>query len=130
MPFSPLAIKLKLKPWYKALILNQPTDYFENVKMNDVIYYNSTDQMYDFVHIFVYSQDDLNKYVPIILSCINDKTIFWISYPKITSKNSSNIRIDKGWDILINNWFAAVALVSYDDNLAAMRFKKLVNSSL
>lgn len=124
MAFSPLAIKLKLKPWYKALVLNNPSDYFENVKMNDVIFYNKPDKIYDFIHIFVYSQLDLSKYLPLVMNCINDKTIFWISYPKLTSKLKSDLNRDKGFGLLNNLWYWWFAMISYDDTWSAMRFKK------
>jgi hypothetical protein len=82
------------------------------------------DGTFDFVLAFAHSQEELNTLVPKILLTLKDATIFWVAYPKKSSKIKSDLNRDQGWQILHEAGYEGVSLIAIDETWSAMRFRK------
>lgn len=59
-----------------------------------------------------------------ILKSIRNETLLWIAYPKKSSGIKTDLDRDHGWDILSENGYDGVSLISLNDTWSAARFKK------
>ncbi|MCP4167187.1 MAG: hypothetical protein GY759_15050 [Chloroflexi bacterium] len=125
MPESALAKKLQIRPDSRMVILNAPKHYVELVSPlppNVEIVPNSRTAA-DCVHLFVATVKEMATYVPQALACVRADGLLWISYPKRSSGVSTDIRRDKGWDILEQAGWRPVRQISIDDTWSAVRFR-------
>ena len=124
MANSNLLSKLKYRPEYTVLVMNAPNDYLVNL---DGILYStapaSLSGKADMVHIFVYNKADVDRFVPEVINYLKYDGLLWLSYAKGTSKISTDVNRDKGWETLKNLGYEGIALIAIDDTWAAMRFR-------
>lgn len=117
--------KLLIKPGYQAAIVNAPADFAlpsdelpENVKVTE-----ASNENVDFLLLFAKNQDELKQYVPQALPRLNKAAVFWVAYPKKSSKLKSDITRDSGWEILQESGYEGVSLISIDDTWSAFRLR-------
>ncbi|MED4609299.1 hypothetical protein [Paenibacillus validus] len=77
------------------------------------------------------NQAELQRLAPDVLPKLKDAAIFWVAYPKKSSKLKSDITRDSGWEILQQAGYIGVSLISIDDTWSAFRLRqeKYVKSS-
>ena len=78
----------------------------------------------DFALIFAVSQRQLADILKDVVPALQDDATFWIAYPKLTSKISSDLCRDKNWDFVSDYGFEAVRMIALDNVWSAGRFKK------
>jgi len=126
MSISPVAQKLHLKPEQSILILNAPGSFF--ILLGDLpenkIETANVSGHYDYVHLFVKDSIELEHHSSAALNSLGEDTLFWISYPKQTSKINTDLNRDKGWEPIFNAGYRPVSQVAIDENWSAVRFRK------
>ena len=78
----------------------------------------------DFALVFAVSQRQLIDILKDVIPALGEDGKFWIAYPKLTSKISSDLCRDKNWDFVSDHGFEAVRMVALDNVWSAARFKK------
>lgn len=130
MTTSRLATKMKLKPGMKALLVNAPEGYLEELSPLPDYVEVSQELMgdFDWIQIFVLNQDQLNDLGQKIFQVLKPESILWISFPKGSSKIQTDLTRDKGWEIIqqadlkwinlisINATWSAFSLRPYREN--------------
>ncbi|NOV04153.1 YdeI/OmpD-associated family protein [Paenibacillus planticolens] len=124
-----LAKKLRLVNSKRALIMNAPEGYIdsllplpEGVHLTDC---KEGAQAYDFVQVFAYTRDDVERLAPAAIEAVTPEGMLWINYPKGTAKIKTDINRDSGWDTVNQLNFEGVSLVSIDETWSAMRFRPI-----
>lgn len=127
---NPILKKLNVKDQSEGFILNAPPtvadiikDWSSELKISDAL--PDTAQSAGFVLAFVQSQEQINQMVPSIDSKLLPDGLFWIAYPKGSSKRyQCDFNRDKGWDILGKLGYEGVRQVAIDEDWSALRFRK------
>lgn len=78
---------------------------------------------FDFVHLFVRSIAELEKFGLTAVEASEYDGLLWISYPKKTSKIKTDINRDKGWEVIKQAGLRPVTQVSVNDTWSALRFR-------
>jgi hypothetical protein len=125
MGSTTLAGKLRMQPGQRVLILNAPSGYVrqleplpEGIGLEQV-----PEGKYDFVHVFVTNGAELERFGPAALQSVTYDGLFWISYPKRSSKVKTDLSRDMGWDVVANAGLRPVTQVSIDETWSALRFR-------
>jgi hypothetical protein len=98
MVISPIAQKLFIKPEQCMLIMNAHESYFN---LNRELPKNKIEpgivsMHYSFVLPLVKGNAELKSYVTEAFHQLCEDTLFWISYPKQSSKIKTDLNQDKG----------------------------------
>lgn len=121
-----IAKKLLLHKAKQALIMNEPDGYLDTLlghfPENVCLVKESSDPV-DFVHLFVKDISELNQFLGSALKVLKKDGLFWISYPKKSSKVKSDLNRDILVSILRRDGYEGVSLISIDETWSAMRVK-------
>lgn len=122
---NPLVKKLRIQPGQRILILNAPDDYLPELGPlpEDVQVEEKASGSFDLVHLFVRSLAELKEFGPTALEAAEYDGLFWVSYPKKSSKIKTDISRDNGWDVLNEAGLRPVTQVSVDETWSALRFR-------
>jgi hypothetical protein len=125
MPDKTVAEKLLIKEGYRVLILNEPKEYVSVLgKMpQNVIVLARPDGPADLIQLFVTSRKELEAQFPGLKAALKPKGLFWVTYPKGTSKIKADINRDTIAAYAQSIGLQAVAMVSVDDTWSALRLK-------
>lgn len=96
---NPLLKKLQIKAGFKVKIENAPekvAGIFCDIPADVAFTYGETTTV-DVVIIFTTSKMELNNQIQKNLPLIQPTTIFWVFYPKKSSKISSDLDLMKSW---------------------------------
>lgn len=117
--------KLFIRENQKIGILNSPEGFLAFLGQLPVgsILSTGTNDKFDFILLFVRNQQELDELSKKTISCLKEGGIFWISYPKLTSKLKTDLNRDKGWRSIKKAGFISVSMVSIDEVWSAVRFK-------
>lgn len=124
--------KLQLKTFMQGLILNQPTGFdlsqFPKSELKIDLTACQT-RSYDFVLVFLTSMFEIEAFAQKFLDgkskMIDDKTLIWLCYPKMSSKKyKCDFNRDSGWKVLEAKYdLLPVRQVAIDEDWSALRFK-------
>jgi hypothetical protein len=122
---SSLIKKLQIKPEYRIVIINPPPGYMKNLRPlpEGVVVADQPKGAFDFVQLFVKNIAELNRFGPRAIRAVKPDGLFWISYPKRSSKFKSDLSRDEVWEVMAKTGLKGVTLVSIDDVWSAMRFR-------
>jgi hypothetical protein len=126
MPVATLAQKLRIKPGQSMLILNAPQSFLNllgGLPENKIETGNVSGKS-GFIHLFVKDSAELEHWFPIALHSFSEDTVFWISYPKQTSKIKTDLNRDNGWEVIFRAGYRPVSAIAIDDDWTALRFRK------
>ncbi len=128
MAENALAKKLLIKPGQRILILNAPPNYVAQLGElpPDSVLSQKAEGLFDFVHVFAHSKAELDQLAPQAIQLLKKDALFWISYPKVSSKAYVDLNRDKGWGAVTSAGFEGVSLISIDETWSAMRFRPVV----
>jgi hypothetical protein len=73
----------------RAIVLKAPEGYTLGIEEG-----NRPEGVYDFVQLFVHHAQDLNEWLPKTIPLLKDDAVFWITYPKQSSKVKTDINRD------------------------------------
>jgi len=128
---SQLAKKLRIQPGQRMLVLNAPVGYVESLGELPAGITVSTDVStgnFDFVQVFAEDQAELNQFKATAVGAVTYDGLFWVCYPKKTSKIKSDLTRDNLWDQF--EGLRPVSQIAIDETWSAMRFRPaaLVNA--
>ena len=122
---SKLTDKLQIKPAMRIMLLNMPTGYDQALKPlpKDVTVIAQPRTTVDLVQFFCRSMEELRDGLPRAIEHLKDDGIFWICWPKQSSKVSTDLNRDILWRVLLQAKYKPVAAISIDNIWSALRFR-------
>ncbi|HJT25276.1 MAG TPA: hypothetical protein VJ873_11920 [bacterium] len=125
---NPILKKLLFKGQSPVLFLGAPPEFKKTAKAFGGTIHTNAKGQYDFVLAFAYSLADAKKIAKIVSKALGEKGIFWMAYPKGTSKKyKADINRDTGHALMEKLGFLGVSLVAIDEDWSAMRYKKVAH---
>lgn len=127
---TPLFKKLNFKSQPEIAALNAPITF--DVELNemekDAIIVRETNKIKhgSFVIAFATKQTEVNQFAKSLIPKTASDGVFWICYPKGTSKKySCDFNRDTGWAVFGTLGFEPVRQVAIDEDWSALRFKRV-----
>jgi len=122
-----IAEKLFIKEGYRILFVNFPENYLEilGVLPDNVTVFRNHVQNLDLIQIFVKNREELEEILPEVKPFLNSKGKLWVTYYKGTSQHKTDINRDTINVFGSTLGFQGVAIISIDEELSALRFKKV-----
>jgi len=121
--------KLNYKGQKIVYSINHPETFEVNLKNlidADIKTDASKAKEIDFAIAFATTQTEVNKYAKLIAPKLKDDAIFWMCYPKGTSKKyKCDFNRDTGWQIMGDYNLEGVRMVAIDEDWSALRFRKV-----
>ncbi len=125
MAANPLHKKLQLKAGQRAVIINAPSGYLEELGPlpEGVELAQQPEGSFDFVQLFVKDMDELQRYLSTALQAVKHDALLWIAYPKGGAKAGTDLNRDILWNAVEPHHYSGVTLVSLNEVWSAMRFR-------
>ncbi|UFJ42616.1 hypothetical protein LOK74_09035 [Brevibacillus humidisoli] len=121
-----MSAELLKKMHYKsgrAVVLNAPDGYRLGIE-TDEVFGDETDGKYDFVQLFVNNAAEVEKWLPKVIGMLNEDAVFWITYPKQSTKIKTDINRDSLAQMVQNQSpYRAVSNVAVNEKWSALRFR-------
>lgn len=76
----------------------------------------------DFAMIFAVNESQLNGILEDVMPALKDETVFWVAYPKITSKIVTDLNRECSWQKLTASGFECVDQLTLDHVWTATRY--------
>ncbi|WP_233531731.1 hypothetical protein [Paenibacillus alkalitolerans] len=73
--------------------------------------------------LFANNAEEVREWVPKVIPALKEDAIFWIAYPKQSSKIKTDINRDILFGIVQDISFRPVSNVAIDDKWSALRFR-------
>ncbi len=113
-----------------VFVINSPKSFEKNLQSIadncEIRNHLSKDDRIEFAIAFVTKQQELNDTVSSLAPKLQGDAVFWICYPKGTSrKYKCDFNRDQGWTILGQYGFEGVRQVAIDEDWSALRFRKV-----
>ena len=117
--------KLRMQPGQRVLILNAPEGYLDELGPlpEGVELVQEPEGNLDFVHVFAKDLAELDKLAPVAAEAVKHDGLFWVSYPKKSSKVEGDLSRDVVWQEVAKTGLRAVTQVSVNDAWSAIRFR-------
>jgi hypothetical protein len=111
--------KLKYKTG-RALVIGSVPEGFELGIEAD----RTVEGLYEFVMLFVGSSSEVREQFPKALSALQEDAVFWVAYPKQSSKVKTDINRDSLWRLADEiSDYRPVSNVAVDEKWSALRFR-------
>ncbi|WP_079509164.1 hypothetical protein [Mesobacillus jeotgali] len=108
--------KLRYKPG-NAAIMNAPDKFQFAI--------DQLDGMNDFLLLFVNNSQEVREWLPNALDHLKEDAVFWIAFPKKSSKVQTDINRDSLFTLVREESdYRAVSNVSIDEKWSALRFRQ------
>ncbi len=122
---SALARKLRLQAGQRALILNAPAGYLNELGElpEGVSVATEPDGDFDFVQVFVGNRAELERLGPVALRAVKYDGLLWLCYPKQSAGVKTDITRDVGWDVILQAGMRPVTQVAINATWSALRFR-------
>ncbi|MED1203730.1 hypothetical protein [Heyndrickxia acidicola] len=102
-----------------AMVLNAPKGYESDISAKD------SEGKWTFALLFAHHKQDVEEWLPRILPHIEEDAVFWIAFPKKSSKINTDINRDILAAFLQDQTpFRPVSNVSIDETWSALRFRE------
>lgn len=118
-----LAKKLLFKKGCRYAVVNAPEGFSLPREQLPPEAVESEEGPYGFLLLFARSVDELEKHGPAAVSKLEEDGLFWVAYPKKSSKLHTDLSRDSGWDVLNDRDYVGVSLIAMDDDWSAMRLR-------
>jgi hypothetical protein len=116
--------KLGIKPGQRAAIINPPDGYADRIgPPQGVETTTDLNGTFDFVQVFAKDRATLDRHLTSAHAVLKPGGLFWISYPKGSSKVPTDLNRDVFWDALEHLGVRPVTQVSVDEVWSALRFR-------
>jgi len=121
--------KLNYKEGKTIYVLNYPETFVKALNTLsseiEVLKEINPNDRIDFILLFTTSKRELEDFVKSVNPCLNGDTVFWLAYPKGTSKKyKCDFNRDTSWEMLAPYDMLPVRQISIDDDWSALRFRK------
>ncbi|MFE5319845.1 hypothetical protein ACFQ88_14160 [Paenibacillus sp. NPDC056579] len=103
----------------RALVVNAPAGYKLGVEGTD-----TAEGLYEFVQLFVSNAEELKERLPQVTPLLKEDALFWITYPKQSSKLKTDINRDVLFTLVAElSPYRCVSNVAVDETWSALRFR-------
>lgn len=120
-----VAQKLLIKEGYKVLILNAPDGY--GTLMGEmpptVSILSRPEANTDLIQVFIQSRKEMETQLPTLKKSLKPDGLFWVTYPKETSKMPTDVNRDILVSYARTVGMAGIAMISIDDTWSVLRLK-------
>lgn len=125
MATSSLPKKLQMKADQRAVIINPPANYLEQLSPlpEGVELVTEPEGQFDFVQVFVKNLADVQSLVPTTMQVVKHDALLWIAYPKGGAKAGTDVNRDILWNAVAQYNLTGTTLISLDEVWSAMRFR-------
>jgi hypothetical protein len=122
-----IAQKLLLKSGNTFLLLNSPQDYLDQIGAlpEDVNIITQAKSSVDVIQCFLTTKKGLEECMAELPDRLDSKGIFWISYPKGTSKMASEVNRDTINSYAMSVGWRGIAIFSVDETWSALRLRPM-----
>jgi len=121
---APLIKKLGIKPDSKIIFINEPVSLYrelgelpENIKTA-----KSLDQQFDYIHYFTTFRTDLESFFKLILKFLKKDGMLWVSWPKKSSKVTTDLDENIIREIGLKNGLVDVKVAAIDEVWSGLKF--------
>ncbi|GAA3399884.1 hypothetical protein ACFFNY_17710 [Paenibacillus hodogayensis] len=116
MDHEALLKKLRYKSG-PASVLNAPVGYSLGIG-------TEADSPLVFLLLYVHNAEEANEWLPRTVPALAEDAVFWIAYPKQSSKVKTDLNRDSLWLLVQNRTsYRAVSNVAIDETWSAVRFR-------
>ena len=122
---NPLWKKLGIKEHFKCYLYNSPENYFdllEAIPAESVCDDTLSNSPYDFLHVFVKEEKDLNAHWKEWKSNMKKDGTLWISWPKGTSQIMSDLNGNLVREFGLKGGLVDVKVCAIDDDWSGLKF--------
>ncbi len=125
MSDKPIGQKLSIKPGYKFLLVNPPAGYTAQLGElpAGVSLVDSASGVVEAIQVFVANRGELEAQLLRLKQLLRPKGMLWVTYHKGTSKVKTDINRDTIVAYARTLGLQGVAMISIDDDWAALRLK-------
>jgi len=125
----PLAQRLGLKEGLKIAILNPPQGYSRTLGnlRKHVLSREQSEGPLDFLQFFTKQRAELDSSFPVLKQKLSPTGALWISWPKGTSKVSTNLNENIVREIGLKNGMVDVKVCAVDETWSGLKFVYRVN---
>ena len=124
MPDSRVLKNLRIAGHDPVLIMNSPPEYEQLLMHIDARIHTEPQLSYTFAHVFVKSEEEIERDVKQAVQSLEEDGYLWVSFPKPSStKYKGDISRDNGVRILVALGFEPMTQISIDDDWSALRFE-------
>ncbi|CAN7745254.1 hypothetical protein LJR153_006546 [Paenibacillus sp. LjRoot153] len=103
----------------RALVMQAPEGYKLGIEDH-----GAPSGTYEFVQLFINHAADVDTWVHKAIAHLNEDALFWITYPKQSSKIKTDINRDSLFALVGDSTdYRAVSNVAVDDTWSALRFR-------
>lgn len=103
----------------QALVVNPPEGYKLGIESK-----KSAEGKYDFVQLFVKNKEEVMTFLPQMIPTLKEDAMFWITYPKQSSKVKTDINRDILFSLIQEeSEYRVVSNVAVDDKWSALRLR-------
>jgi hypothetical protein len=119
-----LVAKLGIKEGQRIRIINAPSKYDLALGRlpKNVVEVNGVESDLDFVQLFTASEEELKREFPKLMRALKKDGIFWISYPRTSSKLDSDLNGFMVREVGTGHGMAEVKISSLDEDWAGIKF--------
>jgi hypothetical protein len=125
MPEKTIVQKLSIKPGSKFLLINPPSGY--TLHMGElpegVSLLRNSSSLVEGIQVFIANRVELEAELPALVKMLTPKGMLWVSYHKGSSKMKTDINRDTINAYASTLGLQGVAIISIDDDWAALRLK-------
>lgn len=123
---KPLGDKLGLKPGMKVYFKDLPEDVRADLDsyLSEVNISNSLKGTLDYLHVFTKESKELQKLFPKLTDHLADKGMIWISWPKGSSKVSTDINENVVRELGLKLGIVDVKVCAVSDIWSGLKFYK------
>ena len=122
-----IAQKLSIKPGSRFLLVNPPNGY--TIQLGElpegVSLLRESSSQVEGIQVFVANREELEAQLPLLTRLLTPKGMMWVSYHKGSSKVKTDINRDTINTFASSLGLQGVAIISIDDDWAALRLKLL-----
>lgn len=120
---TPLAKKLGIKPGFKIRLYDQPDYYFKlfDDLPSDISQLKDSRTKKNLIHYFATSSVKLENDINELREEIEQNGMIWISWPKKTSKVSTDLNENIVRDIALRNGLVDVKVCAIDETWSALK---------
>jgi hypothetical protein len=122
---SALTKKLQIKPNSRWLLHNAPANFLDSLLPlpDDVEIVFNTVGSFNGILLFIINSQELAPELKVIIPVLNDDAVFWIIYPKKTSKIATDLEMMSSWTEPAVYGLRPVASAAVNETWTALRFR-------
>lgn len=121
---KPLSQKLGLNAGQRVRLVNAPANYWTicNFDPVGIVLLARKNQVFDFAHIFATARADLERELPALVSSIDAKGMLWVSWPKKSAKQPTDLTENALRDAILPTGLVDVKVCAVSELWSGLKF--------